>query len=219
VANIPAGLLGKVDGVCGPYKFRRRKDGTIAILPRYPRDKRSPAQLAARRKFSIVARLSSQCYLTTLKPFWRRPSRNYNAFARSIQRSLPGFTEPSGVPRFYLGGEWELPPVIGAVVVNYPAGLHRYQFNVWSNPWLVSGDRIFVAVIDDSGVMRFTDQPAVWPQDSVVIGSGASSLPRRWYGLSAFAVRDIEGLYDILSQPNHNRFWLGMDYFPRIVPG
>jgi len=201
MASYPNGVLGSITGVLGPYKFRRRQDGTIQFFPRYPRDKRSPAQLEARRKFSQVAHLSSHCYQITLKPYWIRPNPHYNAFARSIQRSLPGLYYYKTIPRFYIGGEWELPAPVPSIVLTGTPYITRAEFRLSVNKWLLPGDKIYCAIHENDGEFRISQEPIVYPANKFVLGRGFVFPGYTPVTISCLVTRDVAGLYDLVSAP------------------
>jgi hypothetical protein len=214
MATISAGITSKPHGVLGPYKFRIRADGSVQFFPRYPRDKRSPAQLEARRRFSAIAKRSSLCYLVTLKPFWRRPSVHYNAFARSIQRSLPRYEEAYGIPRFFCGGEYELQSFGASFQFDHSTGNTYFTYRYSGPHKFKDGDKVYLAIEESDNSFRVSQAPAVWPVYRFLIGKGDLYPGRRTIAYSYFVAREELGLYDLLSYPQ----WTYNEYLPYRIP-
>ena len=102
MARISSGLLGTVTGVFGNFKFRRNRDGIIVCYPRYPRDRRSPAQLEQRRRFSTHARIASVLYQAKLVNWWFVAGKLYNGIARYMELNQGRWGEWQGTVPFVL---------------------------------------------------------------------------------------------------------------------
>lgn len=93
MAITTSGIMGKLTGCIGPYKFRKRKDGSIQIMPRRLTYPPSQAQLLQRAKFSILIKIASKVYLPYLKSHFVKPDVYYTAICRFMHWSIARYTD------------------------------------------------------------------------------------------------------------------------------
>ncbi len=98
MAKITSGILGPITGPIGPVTSRLKLGGyDLEPRFRFP-DRKTPAQLEQRRRFSNVMYYGSRYYRQFLKPFFVKPYSEYTALAEFVKINIPRYYEVWNFP-------------------------------------------------------------------------------------------------------------------------
>jgi len=190
VALYSSGILGPITGCIGPYKVRRRANGSLLFLPRYVYRPPTPLQLIWRRHFAEIARMAGKCYLSIGRPYYRGNRPFFNGFTRSLQLSISTY-EPEGYPKEVCCAAGDLPVFhfwfVGDYVGRYPV---KITWDPSRTPWALPTDTVVFSVQFYRPQKLFVSPPTLrfsareW-----------TVFPLRWYPerlaiVNAYIIRD-----------------------------
>jgi hypothetical protein len=152
---MPSGLLSPLIGPLGPLYVRKKKDGSLVIVPRARSDKKSADQMEYRRRLATISKVGSKMYLQMLKRFETLYSRDIGVIASLLDLNIDLLFEYPSWPFFRLFPK----NIIVREIVYIDTGPDSSNAKVWINthlmPGLLANDHYYFALIKSPGYEVF----------------------------------------------------------------